>query len=52
MANDKKSNDNNDLIFEQELESLFQELEKNGDIDKYEAENEKTSKDEKINMKK
>lgn len=51
MVNEKEINNMNDLIFQQELETLFQELEQNGDIDKYEAEIEKDSKDEKIKVK-
>ena len=51
MANEREINNMNDLIFQQELEALFQELEQNGDIDKYEAEIEKDSKDEKIKVK-
>ena len=38
MANEQETNNINDLIFQQEIEALFQELEQNGDIDKYEAE--------------
>ncbi len=51
MANEREINNMNDFIFQQELETLFQELEQNGDIDKYEAEIEKDSKDEKIKVK-
>ena len=51
MANEREINNMNDLIFQQELETLFKELEQNGDIDKYEAEIEKDSKDEKIKVK-
>ena len=51
MANEREINNMNDLRFQQELETLFQELEQNADIDKYEAEIEKDSKDEKIKVK-
>ena len=51
MANEREINNMNDLIFQQELETLFKELEQNGDIDKYEAEIEKDSKEKKIKVK-
>ena len=51
MANEREINNMNDLIFQQELETIFQDLEQIGDFDKYEAEIEKDSKDEKIKVK-
>ena len=34
MANEREINNMNDLIFQQELETLIQKLEQKGDIDK------------------